>query len=110
MTTSANAQFYFIYTIFILNTTMPILYGPPIQAKSVQEMNDAVTFLKSYKQLYYGSNSDLSGDYEFALALVGYKNYLQALYGLGATSPATASYVVTGSATLVAALATNGYI
>ena len=88
---------------------MPILFGPPIQPKSAKELGDATTFFTVYRQMYYGT-SDVVGDQEMILMLIGYKNYLAGLYGLGATSPATSSAVVTGSQAIITSLKTTGFI
>jgi len=73
---------------------MPIQYGPPIQAKTPQELSDATTFYNAYKNLYYGgAQGNIIGRHEIIYALIGYKNYLSSLYGLGFNFATTSSAV-----------------
>jgi hypothetical protein len=73
---------------------MPIKHDsntPPVKVKSGQELTDAISFYTTFKGIYF-PNSVLE-EHELILLLVGYKNYLTALYGLGLTSPASGSAI-----------------
>lgn len=87
---------------------MAIQFGPPVQTKTSGELNDATTFLNNYKRLYYGNSGDVIGDNEVILCLIGYKNYLSALYGIGLTAPATGSSVTQSFTTGTSFQVTSG--